>query len=165
MRRRAMPPAEQLFPREGVAGGSGRAPRTAARGRGPARRDLPRGDAARRGHRRRAGGSALMPETRILLKGVHDPDQPKLATYVRHGGYTALRKALGMQADELIETVKASGIRGRGGAGALCGMKWGFMPKEPTPQRPNYLICNADESEPGSFNNRELLERDPHQTL
>src|SRR5438093_3225452 len=70
-----------------------------------------------------------------------------------------------MQPDEIIEMIKASGLRGRGGAGAATSMKWGFMPKEPTPQRPNYLICNADESEPGTFKDRELIEKDPHQLI
>jgi NADH-quinone oxidoreductase subunit F len=107
-----------------------------------------------------------MPETRLLLKWVHDPNQRRIDTYLAHGGYTALKKALSeLQPDQIIEMVKESGLRGRGGAGAPCGMKWGFMPKEPTPERPNYLICNADESEPGSFNNRELIERDPHQMI
>jgi NADH-quinone oxidoreductase subunit F len=106
-----------------------------------------------------------MPEMRVLLKWVGDPRQVELETYLEHGGYAALRKALAMQPDEIIELIKASDLRGRGGAGALCGMKWGFMPKNPTAERPNYLICNADESEPGSFSNRELLERDPHQVI
>jgi NADH-quinone oxidoreductase subunit F len=107
-----------------------------------------------------------MPEVRILRKWVDDPEQYTMVRAQEHGYYVAARTALlERQPDELIEMVKASGLRGRGGAGAPCGMKWGFMPKEPTPQRPNYLICNADESEPGTFNNRELLEKDPHQLI
>src|SRR5579862_2400572 len=107
-----------------------------------------------------------MPEVRILRKWVDDPEQVKIETALARGYYTAAKKAvLEMQQDEIIDLVKASGLRGRGGAGAPCGMKWGFMPKEPTPQRPNYLICNADESGPGTFNNRELLEKDPHQLI
>ena len=107
-----------------------------------------------------------MPEVRILRKWVDDPDQYKLDTAMSHGYYVAARKALlEMQPDELIDLVKNAGLRGRGGAGAPCGMKWSFMPKEPTPQRPNYLICNCDESEPGTFNNRELIEKDPHQLI
>src|SRR5687767_13569808 len=107
-----------------------------------------------------------MPEVKILRRWVDDPEQYKIDTYIAHGGYTALKKAFAeMQPDDLIEMVKGSGLRGRGGAGAATGMKWGFMPKEPTPQRPNYLICNADESEPGTFNNRELIEKDPHQLI
>jgi len=104
-----------------------------------------------------------MPEERLLLKWVHDPQQHLIETYMGHGGYVGLRKAVGeMKPDDIIEIVKASSLRGRGGAGAPCGMKWGFMPKEPTDARPNYLICNADESEPGTFNNRELIDKDPH---
>ncbi|MFN3649212.1 MAG: NADH-quinone oxidoreductase subunit NuoF [Armatimonadota bacterium] len=107
-----------------------------------------------------------MPEVRILRKWVDDPEQRKIDVALQRGYYTAARKALlEMQPDELIEMVRASGLRGRGGAGALTGMKWGFMPKEPTADRPNYLICNADESEPGTYNNRELMEMDPHQLI
>ena len=107
-----------------------------------------------------------MPEVRILRKWVDDPEQHTIQRAIEHGYYTAARKALlEMQPDEIIELVKASGLRGRGGAGAPCGMKWGFMPKEPTAERPNYLICNADESEPGTYNNRELMEKDPHQLI
>jgi len=107
-----------------------------------------------------------MPEVRILRKWVDDPEQHKIERALEHGYYVAARKALlEMQPDEIIEIVKASGLRGRGGAGAPCGMKWGFMPKEPTPERPSYLICNADESEPGTFSNREVLEHDPHQLI
>src|SRR5919199_2204678 len=104
-----------------------------------------------------------MPEVRILRKWVDDPEQYRMERALEHGYYTAARTALlEMQPDQIIDMVKASGLRGRGGAGAPTGMKWGFMPKEPTPQRPNYLICNADESEPGTYNNRELMEKDPH---
>lgn len=92
-----------------------------------------------------------------------DPDQVRLDHALRNGYYIAQRKALtALQPDEIIEQVRAAGLRGRGGAGAPTGMKWGFMPKEPTRERPNYLICNADESEPGTYNNRELMEKDPH---
>ena len=104
-----------------------------------------------------------MPEVHILRKWVADPDQHRMSTALGRGYYERARKALtGMQPDEIIEIVRASGLRGRGGAGAPCGMKWGFMPKNPTPERPSYLICNADESEPGTYNNRELMEMDPH---
>src|SRR5438876_2166913 len=107
-----------------------------------------------------------MPEVKIIRKYLDDPEQYKIDTYIQHGGYESLKKALGeIQPDDLVEMVKASGLRGRGGAGAATGMKWAFMPKEPPPTRPNYLICNADESEPGTFNNREILEWDPHQLL
>jgi NADH-quinone oxidoreductase subunit F len=104
-----------------------------------------------------------MPEVRILRKWVDDPQQYRIERALEHGYYQVARKALTeMSQDAIIDMVKASGLRGRGGAGAPCGMKWGFMPKEPTPQRPSYLICNCDESEPGTFSNRELIENDPH---
>ncbi len=107
-----------------------------------------------------------MPEVKLLRKWVHDPDQRRMETALGRGYYEAARKALReMKPDEIIDLVRASGLRGRGGAGAPCGMKWGFMPKEPTADRPNYLICNADESEPGTFNNRELMEMDPHMLI
>jgi NADH:ubiquinone oxidoreductase subunit F (NADH-binding) len=67
--------------------------------------------------------------------------------------------------DEIIEAVKASGLRGRGGAGFPTGMKWSFMPKEPTAGRPNFLVINADESEPGSCKDREILRHDPHKLV
>src|SRR6188474_376915 len=106
-----------------------------------------------------------MPEVKLLRKWVHDPEQKKIDVALSRGYYTAARKALAMGQDQIIDMVKASGLRGRGGAGAPCGMKWSFMPKEPTPARPSYLICNADESEPGTYNNRELMEEDPHQLI
>src|SRR5436305_14597279 len=107
-----------------------------------------------------------MPEVKIIRKNVENPDQYKIEVALQNGAYESLKKALAeMQPDDLVEMVKASGLRGRGGAGAPTGMKWGFMPKEPPPTRPSYLICNADESEPGTFNNREILEMDPHQVI
>ena len=96
-----------------------------------------------------------------LFKHVEDVDQPKIATYVAHGGYTAWKKVLTtMSSDELIAEVKASGLRGRGGAGFPTGMKWSFVPKDSPKAR--YLVCNADESEPGTCKDRVLMERDPH---
>lgn len=67
--------------------------------------------------------------------------------------------------DAIIEEVKASGLRGRGGAGFPTGMKWSFMPKAPTPERPNFLVINADESEPGSCKDREIIRHDPHKLI
>ena len=84
--------------------------------------------------------------------------------YEQTGGYAALRKTLGKVAQaDVIETVKKSGLRGRGGAGFPTGVKWGFIPKDHP--GPKYLCCNADESEPGTFKDRQLMERDPHQML
>ena len=80
----------------------------------------------------------------------------------RHGAYKSLEAAVKLDPAEIVEKVKASGLRGRGGAGFPTGVKMSFMPKEPTPERPNYLICNADESEPGTFKDRVIIEEDPH---
>ncbi|HXI04063.1 MAG TPA: NADH-quinone oxidoreductase subunit NuoF [Candidatus Saccharimonadales bacterium] len=103
-----------------------------------------------------------MPE-KVLTRNVGIEGSATLEVYESRGGYQAIRKALGMQPDALIEEVKKSGLRGRGGAGFPCGVKWGFMPKEPV--KPSYLVVNADESEPGTFKDRLLLEQDPHLCL
>jgi len=87
-----------------------------------------------------------------------------LEGYRALGGYEAARRAIeGMSPDEVVETVRNSGLQGRGGAGFLAGLKWSFMPKDT--DQPKYLVCNADESEPGSFKDRLLMERGPHQIL
>src|SRR3989442_1019722 len=101
----------------------------------------------------------------ILLKNMMQPGYTgSLADYERAGGYQALRKALGKIAPaDIIEVVKKSGLRGRGGAGFPTGVKWSFIPKDH--RGPRYLICNADESEPGTFKDRQLMERDPHQMI
>lgn len=99
-----------------------------------------------------------------LFKYVEDPEQIKIATYESRGGYTAWKKVLqDWQPDQVIEEVKKSGLRGRGGAGFPTGMKWGFVPKDSPKQR--YLCCNADESEPGTCKDRVLMERDPHAVI
>ena len=96
-----------------------------------------------------------------LFKYVDDPDQHKLDSFEKHGGYQAWEKVVtSMKPDEVIEEVKQSGLRGRGGAGFPTGMKWGFVPKDSP--KPRYLICNADESEPGTCKDRVIMERDPH---
>ena len=93
----------------------------------------------------------------------HPEDSHTLATYEATGGYQALRKALtSMTPDDVKAEVKASNIRGRGGAGFPTGVKWGFLPDD---LRPRYLVVNGDESEPGTFKDRILLERDPHQLV
>jgi NADH-quinone oxidoreductase subunit F len=102
--------------------------------------------------------------TSYLTENFDNDDFTTLAGYERLGGYEAARKALkDLSPDELIELVKGSGLQGRGGAGFSMGMKWSFMPKEN--DRPKYLVCNADESEPGSFKDRIMLERGAHQML
>ncbi|MBI2562592.1 MAG: NADH-quinone oxidoreductase subunit F, partial [candidate division NC10 bacterium] len=84
--------------------------------------------------------------------------------YIAHGGYQALPKALReFRPADLIETVKRSGLRGRGGAGFPCGVKWGFIPKD-SPKAKS-LVCNCDESEPGTFKDRMLIEEEPHQLI
>jgi NADH-quinone oxidoreductase subunit F len=104
-----------------------------------------------------------MPE-RILLRCRDVPDLRKLSVYVEHGGYAAARKALTAHTSEqLVDMVKASNLRGRGGAGFPTGMKWSFLPKQT--EKPVYLAVNADESEPGTFKDREIMEDDPHQLL
>jgi NADH-quinone oxidoreductase subunit F len=101
---------------------------------------------------------------KILFKNMEQPGYTgTLDAYQKTGGYTALQKVLqGMTPAAVIETVKKSGLRGRGGAGFPTAMKWGFIPKD---QRQKYLCCNADESEPGTFKDRQLIENDPHQIL
>jgi NADH-quinone oxidoreductase subunit F len=99
-----------------------------------------------------------------VLTRHHDRDELwKLENYRDIGGYAVLEKALkDLEPDDIINTVRDSGLRGRGGAGFPTGVKWGFLPKD---DRERYLICNADESEPGTFKDRILLESDPHQMI
>jgi len=99
----------------------------------------------------------------VLTARWGNPDAASIDGYLETGGYQGLRKALDMEPDAVIEEVKASGLRGRGGAGFPTGTKWSFIPQNTG--KPVYVTVNADESEPGTFNNRELLERDPHQLL
>jgi NADH-quinone oxidoreductase subunit F len=103
----------------------------------------------------------------VLTKRIPlDPNQRKLVgyeDYVATGGYVALRKALEMKTEEIIKTVTDSGLRGRGGAGFSAGQKWSFIPKEK--KGPHYLAVNADESEPGTFKDRYLIDYDPHSLL
>ncbi|MBX3243525.1 MAG: NADH-quinone oxidoreductase subunit NuoF [Acidobacteria bacterium] len=91
---------------------------------------------------------------------MHIENGHTLKVYRETGGYVSLKKALEMSPDDIIQTVKDSSLRGRGGAGFPTGMKWSFVPKDSPKSK--YVVCNADESEPGSFKDRYLLERDPH---
>src|SRR6266540_2190667 len=100
----------------------------------------------------------------VLLRRILRNAAPGLNAYRADGGYRALEKALTqMTPAQVIDVVKDSGLRGRGGAGFPCGVKWTFLPKNHP--GPIYLCVNADESEPGTFNNRILMEEDPHQVL
>lgn len=98
----------------------------------------------------------------LLFSDIDEPGLNTLDVFQRRGGYEMARKALQMPREELIEALKTSGLRGRGGAGFPLGMKASFIPKG-TMQK--YLVCNADESEPGTFKDRELMQKNPHQLL
>lgn len=102
----------------------------------------------------------LPAEQRIVLQRAGIIDPTNIEDYILHEGYEAIGKVLsGMSPDKVIETIKASGLRGRGGAGFPTGVKWGFVAK--TDQKKKYVICNADESEPGTFKDRLILEGVP----
>jgi NADH-quinone oxidoreductase subunit F len=103
---------------------------------------------------------------KVLLARVGRRDSRSIATYLEDGGYAALRTVLtgGWSPEKLTDEVKKSGLRGRGGAGFPTGLKWTFVPKD-TKGKPVYLLCNADESEPGTFKDRLLMEEDPHQVI
>jgi len=104
------------------------------------------------------------PLTPVLSRFWDDPRSWTMATYRAHDGYRALDKALGMDPDALIQTVKDSGLRGRGGAGFATGMKWSFIPQDSTKAgaKPHYLVINADESEPGTCKDIPLMLANPH---
>lgn len=105
----------------------------------------------------------LAGQKRIVLRNCGVIDPKSLDDYEAQGGYQALRKALGMQPDEIIEEVKASGLRGRGGAGFSTGLKWSFAAKANGTKK--YVVCNADEGDPGAFMDRSTLEGDPHNVI
>ena len=96
----------------------------------------------------------------LLTKYVREPNAFTLDFYLQHEGYEGLRKALALNPEDVIALVKASGLRGRGGAGFPAGMKWQFVDKKSP--NPRYIACNADESEPGTFKDHLLMERNPH---
>ena len=118
-----------------------------------------------------------MPEEfRLILKKVDEPGYaPDIECYMRHGGYETLRKVLAMQPvttdedktktpqEQVRDEVMTSGLRGRGGAGFSAGLKWSFVDRRSG--KPIYLICNADESEPGTFKDRQIIHKDPHQLV
>ena len=99
----------------------------------------------------------------VLTCNVHREGSERIQVYLDGGGYQAARKALRMEPDEIIDQVKCSGLRGRGGAGFPTGLKWGYMPRESG--TPKILAVNTDEGEPGTFKDREIVEQDPHQVI
>ncbi|MFW5967854.1 MAG: NADH-quinone oxidoreductase subunit NuoF, partial [Persicimonas sp.] len=99
----------------------------------------------------------------FLSRNFEIPNAHKLSVYEEHGGYQAMRKAFEMDSETIIEEVKKSNLRGRGGAGFPTGVKWGFMPKES--DVPKYIVVNADEGEPGTFKDRYCMELDPHRLI
>jgi len=106
----------------------------------------------------------LPKERRIILKHADDPNYSnRISCYLREGGYDILKKAFAMKPEEVGEEVLKSGVRGRGGAGFPAGMKWKFLDRKSG--KPIYLICNADESEPGTFKDRQIMYKDPHQLI
>ncbi|HLY20161.1 MAG TPA: NADH-quinone oxidoreductase subunit NuoF [Bryobacteraceae bacterium] len=102
-------------------------------------------------------------ETRVLSRRFGKPDSASLATYLADDGYKAFEKAAAMKPEQIIEEMKISNLRGRGGAGFPTGMKWSFVPR--TSPKPKYIVVNADESEPGTCKDRLLMENDPHQLI
>ncbi|MGZ3744233.1 MAG: NADH-quinone oxidoreductase subunit NuoF [Pseudobdellovibrionaceae bacterium] len=101
-------------------------------------------------------------ETKLLSEFYHLDEFKNLKGYKENGGYVELEKALKLQPQQIIDEVKNSGLRGRGGAGFPTGTKWSFLPKS---NEPRYLLCNADEGEPGTFKDRLMMERAPHQLI
>ena len=98
---------------------------------------------------------------KLLLENINVPGIETFDTYRKHGGYASVEKALKtMTPDAVMEEVKKSGLRGRGGAGFPAGLKWSFLDRKS--EKPRYLVCNADESEPGTFKDRYLMEKIPH---
>src|ERR1019366_4712790 len=103
-------------------------------------------------------------EVRVLTRRFDLPGSASIETYLAHDGYRAVEKALKqMTPESVIEEMKLSNLRGRGGAGFPTGMKWSFVPKQSS--KPKYIVCNADESEPGTCKDRLLMEKDPHQLI
>jgi NADH-quinone oxidoreductase subunit F len=99
----------------------------------------------------------------VLLANVDRIDPLSLDAYLEKGGYEGLKKALSLTPEEVVNTVKDSGLRGRGGAGFPTGLKWSFT--RPSPITPKYIVCNADEGEPGTIKDRYIMEGDPHRVL
>ncbi len=102
----------------------------------------------------------MLKRTTYLSHSYDKPDGHTLAVYEAQGGYKSAKRVLGMSREQVVAEAKAAHVRGRGGAGFDCGLKWSFMPKESN--KPHYLVVNADEGEPGTFKDRTIMERNPH---
>ena len=103
-------------------------------------------------------------QRRLIFKHIDEPGYTNdLACYVRNGGYEVLKKSVARKPEEIVDDVKKSGLRGRGGAGFPCGVKWSLLDRKSG--KPIYLVVNADESEPGTFKDRYIIHQDPHQLL
>jgi len=103
-------------------------------------------------------------ERRIIFENLTKPGYaPDIETYLAHGGYESLKKAVTMKPVEIVDAVKAANLRGRGGAGFPCGTKWSFIKYDDG--KPHYIVVNGDESEPGTFKDRYILHEDPHQLI
>src|SRR5437588_11961905 len=102
-------------------------------------------------------------ETRVLTRNVGKPNSESIESYLANDGYQAFLKASKMTPEQIIDEMKASNLRGRGGAGFPTGMKWSFVPR--TSPKPKYIVVNGDESEPGTCKDRLLIENDPHQLI
>jgi NADH-quinone oxidoreductase subunit F len=107
----------------------------------------------------------MLTRTSYLSKLYDVPNGHRLEAYEKEGGYVQAKRALSGTRDALIDDMKAANIRGRGGAGFPMGVKWSFMPWPPKPERPHYLVINADEGEPGTFKDRTIMERNPHSVI
>ena len=101
----------------------------------------------------------------VVLAGADERDLTKLDEYQAVGGYESLAKARGMDRETLVQQLLDSGLRGRGGAGFPMGRKASFVPTPEQARKPSYLVINADESEPGSFKDREIMSRVPHRFI
>src|ERR1700674_227505 len=102
-------------------------------------------------------------ETKVLTRRFGLPNSASIDTYLANDGYKAFEKALHMPWKDIIEEIKVSNLRGRGGAGFPTGMKWSFVPRDS--HKPKYIVVNGDESEPGTCKDRVLIENDPHQLI
>ncbi len=107
----------------------------------------------------------MITRTNYLSKLYDVPQGHTLDAYEKEGGYVQAKRALSGTRDALVEDMKAANIRGRGGAGFPMGVKWSFMPWPPKPERPHYLVINADEGEPGTFKDRTIMEKNPHSVV